>query len=78
MRTVRLALRHPGTTLALAAGLLVLVQLAYGKFGRGVEFFPNVEPDYGQVIVNARGNLSLKEKIGSSAKSSAACSSLTG
>ena len=49
MRTVRLALRHPGTTLALAAFLLVAVQVAYGKFGRGVEFFPNVEPDYGQV-----------------------------
>src|SRR3974390_150420 len=62
MRTVGLALRHPGTTLALAAGLLVMVQLAYGRFGRGVEFFPSVEPDYVQVIVHARGNLSLEEK----------------
>jgi multidrug efflux pump len=62
MRTVRLALRHPGTTLALALALLVVVQMAYGKFGRGVEFFPKVEPDYGQVIVHARGNLSLDEK----------------
>jgi len=39
-----------------------VVQTAYGKFGRGVEFFPSVEPDYGQVIVHARGNLSLDEK----------------
>jgi multidrug efflux pump len=62
MRTVRLALRRPGTTLALAALLLVAVLFAYGKFGRGVEFFPKVEPDYGQVIVHARGNLSLEEK----------------
>ena len=62
MRTVRLALRHPGMTLALAAFLLIAVQTAYGKFGRGVEFFPNVEPDYGQVIVHARGNLALDEK----------------
>jgi multidrug efflux pump len=62
MRTVRLALRHPGTTLALAAFLLVAVQTAYGKLGRGVEFFPTVEPDYGQVIVHGRGNLSLDEK----------------
>ncbi len=62
MRTVRLALRHPGMTLVLAACLLIVVQLAYGRFGRGVEFFPKVEPDYGQVIVHARGNLSLEEK----------------
>src|SRR4051812_20737669 len=62
MRTVRLALRHPGMTLALAAFLLIAVQTAYGKFGRGVEFFPSVEPDYGQVMVHARGNISLDEK----------------
>jgi multidrug efflux pump len=62
MRTVRLALRRPGATLAIAAGLLIAVQVGYGKFGRGVEFFPAVEPDYGQVIVHARGNLSLDEK----------------
>ena len=62
MRTVKLALRYPGMTLALAAFLLVAVQVAYGKYGHGVEFFPNVEPDYGQVIVHARGNLSLAEK----------------
>src|SRR6201991_3074517 len=62
MRTVRLALRRPGATLAIAALLLVVVQVGYGKFGRGVEFFPAVEPDYGQAIVHARGNLSLDEK----------------
>ncbi len=62
MRTVRLALRHPGLTLGLAVLLLFSVQTAYGRFGHGVEFFPSVEPDYGQVIVHARGNLSLDEK----------------
>ena len=62
MRTVRLALRHPGLTLGLAVLLLFAVQTAYGRFGHGVEFFPSVEPDYGQVIVHARGNLSLDEK----------------
>ena len=62
MRAVRLALRRPGATLGLAALLLVVVQVGYAKFGRGVEFFPGVEPDYGQVIVHARGNLSLDEK----------------
>jgi len=62
MRVVHVALRRPGTTLALAAALLVAVQVAYGKFGNGVEFFPAVEPDYGQVIIHARGNLSIDEK----------------
>src|ERR1051325_2457525 len=56
MRAVRLALRRPGTTLALAALLLVVVQVGYAKLGRGVEFFPSVEPDYGQAIVHGRGN----------------------
>jgi multidrug efflux pump len=62
MRTVRLALARPGATLGLALVLLIVVQIAYGKFGRGVEFFPSVEPDYGQVIVHGRGNISLEEK----------------
>ncbi len=62
LRTVRLVLRHPGVTLGLVVVLLVAVQTAYGRFGHGVEFFPSVEPDYGQVIVHARGNLSLAEK----------------
>jgi len=62
MRTVRLALARPGATLGLALVLLIVVQIVYGKFGRGVEFFPNVEPDYGQVIVHGRGNISLEEK----------------
>jgi multidrug efflux pump len=62
MRTVKLAVSRPGLTLTLALLLLVAVQMAYGKFGKGVEFFPNVEPDFGQVIVHGRGNLSLEEK----------------
>lgn len=62
MRTVKLALRHPGGTLGLAVLLLIAVITAYGKLGNGVEFFPSVEPDYGQVIVHGRGNLSLTEK----------------
>ena len=45
-----------------SALLLVAVPVAYGKFGRGVEFFPNVEPDFGQVIVHGRGNIALEEK----------------
>ncbi len=62
MRTVKAALRRPSMTLAATVLLLVTVIFAYGRFGHGVEFFPEVEPDYGQVIVHGRGNLSLDEK----------------
>ncbi|MGQ7791072.1 efflux RND transporter permease subunit [Faunimonas sp. B44] len=62
MRTVRLAVGHPFLTLALAVALLVGVIQAYGTYGNGVEFFPEVEPDYGLVQVRARGNLSITEK----------------
>src|SRR5215210_2362525 len=62
MRTVRLAVHHPVATLALTVALLVGVVQAYSRFGHGVEFFPNVEPDYGLVQVRARGNLSITEK----------------
>lgn len=56
------AIRHPFIILFLALGSLVAVPYAYGKFGNGVEFFPNVEPDYGLLYVKARGNLSISEK----------------
>ena len=46
----------------MVAFLLIAVPVVYGKLGKGVEFFPDVEPDYGQVIVHGRGNLSLEEK----------------
>src|SRR5215212_10840124 len=62
MRVVRLALHNPGITLLLALMLLIGVQMSYGKLGNGVEFFPKVEPDYGQVVIHGRGNLSLGEK----------------
>ena len=62
MRVVGLAVRHPGSTLGLALFLLIAVQVTYAKFGHGVEFFPKVEPDYGQVLIHARGNLALEEK----------------
>ncbi len=62
MKTVRLAIHHPGITLAIALAMLIGVPMLYGQLGKGVEFFPNVEPDTGIVLVHARGNLSLAEK----------------
>ena len=62
MALVRRAISHPKTVLTLALILLVGVPVAYSKYGAGVEFFPNVEPDYGLLYVHARGNLSLDEE----------------
>lgn len=56
------AIRHPLTVLFLAVSTLVAVPYTYSQVGRGVEFFPNVEPDYGLLYVKARGNLSISEK----------------
>lgn len=56
------AVRHPFSVLFLAIGLLVAVPFGYGKYGSGVEFFPNVEPEFGLLYVKARGNLSIDEK----------------
>jgi len=62
MRVVGRAIRHPWTVLAITVALLVAVPVTYSKIGNGVEFFPNVEPDYGLLYVHARGNLSIDEK----------------
>lgn len=62
MRIVKFAIAYPALTLAATFFLLVAVVKSYGTFGNGVEFFPNVEPDYGIVQVRARGNLSITEK----------------
>lgn len=62
MRVVKFSVGHPALTLSATFFLLVAVIKAYGTFGNGVEFFPNVEPDYGIVQVHARGNLSITEK----------------
>ena len=35
---------------------------AYAAFGRGVEFFPQVEPERAQVLVHARGDKSVLER----------------
>lgn len=56
------AVRHPFTVVVAVIAVLVAVPYAYGKYGAGVEFFPNVEPEYGLLYVHARGNLSLEEK----------------
>ncbi|MCT4574986.1 MAG: efflux RND transporter permease subunit [Alphaproteobacteria bacterium] len=56
------ALSHYKRVLWMAVGSLFLAVFLYGAFGKGVEFFPSSEPDEAQVIVHARGNMSIYEK----------------
>ncbi|NBC32610.1 MAG: AcrB/AcrD/AcrF family protein [Alphaproteobacteria bacterium] len=62
LKTLSRALRHPGLVLTGAAVTLVAVWVLFGLFGRGVEFFPDVEPENAVVLVHARGNLSIYER----------------
>ena len=57
-----MALKHPFLVVLGAVSLLVLVQIAYAKYGEGVEFFPDVEPDNVQIWVHGRGNFSIDER----------------
>ena len=61
-RTLKLGLTHPGKVFGIAMAAIVLSYMAYFKFGLGTEFFPEVEPDSAQVLVHARGDLSIQEK----------------
>ncbi|MEO8666835.1 MAG: efflux RND transporter permease subunit, partial [Ignavibacteria bacterium] len=51
-RILRLALRHRVTTIGGTIALLVIVFVVYGMFSKGVEFFPQVEPQQAFIYVN--------------------------
>lgn len=56
------ALNHPGKVIVGCCMLIYVAQTAYNRFGKGVEFFPEIEPEIALVKVRARGNLSVAEK----------------
>jgi len=58
---LRLAVTHPVKVVLLAALLLTGAYASYGAFGKGVEFFPEVEPENAVLHVRARGDLSVEE-----------------
>jgi multidrug efflux pump len=62
LKALGVALNHPAKVLMAAVVLLVGVQVVYANFGRGLELFPDVEPDFAKLEVRARGNLSINEK----------------
>jgi multidrug efflux pump len=62
VRCLNNVLKVPGLVLLGAFILLIGVQVVYSQFGKGVEFFPEIEPEVANVLVHARGNLSIYEK----------------
>ncbi len=62
LRFLHPLLKRPRQTLLIAICFLIVTYFAYGFWGVGVEFFPDVEPDFVQVQVYARGDKSVKEK----------------
>lgn len=55
-------LRNPAKTLLATVAFTVLSYAVYGVAGRGVEFFPAIEPESMAVRVHARGDLSIYEQ----------------
>ncbi len=62
VRVLNRALRRPGLVVLGCFALLIGVQGLYAVIGKGVEFFPDIEPDFASVLVHARGNLSVYEE----------------
>jgi multidrug efflux pump len=56
------SLRRPWVNVAAVTGLLVAVYSAFFLFGKGVEYFPDVEQPFGMVDIRARGDLSTEER----------------
>ena len=61
-RILWVLIRRPILVLLSAIVILISVYVAYFSQGKGVEFFPNVEPEQSLIHVHARGNLSTLEK----------------
>ena len=62
LSVLKAALRVPSLIMGGAFALLIGVMILYGTIGKGVEFFPDIEPELASVLIHARGNLSIYEK----------------
>ena len=62
LRFLSKLLNHPAKVLFTTLVFLIGSYTAYGILGKGVEFFPSTEPDFIQIQVRARGDLSIYEK----------------
>ncbi len=62
IRLLKHTLRRPWLGVAGVSGLLVAVYAAFFLFGKGIEYFPEVEQPFGMVDIRARGDLSTEER----------------
>jgi len=62
IRLLEWAILRPSATALLALALLLGGFGLYGQFGKGLSFFPSVEPEFMQVQVRARDNFSIYER----------------
>ncbi len=62
IRFLKRSLRRPWLNVAAVSGLLLAVYSAFFLFGKGVEYFPDVEQPFGMVDIRARGDLSTDER----------------
>ncbi len=59
---LRRIIRYPKSVILVAIAILAMVYAGYGAFGKGVEFFPDVEPQNAMIQIRARGDLSILER----------------
>ena len=62
IKLIRYSLDNPKKLITLTIVFLVFTQFLYLRYGKGVEYFPPIEPDYAEIVVHARGNYSPIEK----------------
>lgn len=62
VRTLKVAIYRPWLSLGAALIFSVVVFMAFGMFGRGVEFFPETDTGAFNITVRSQGDLSVFEK----------------
>ncbi len=58
-RALHGVLTYPKTTFLVLGIIIFAIVSGYGKYGTGVQFFPGSEPDFAQIQVLSRDNLSI-------------------
>ena len=59
---LRGSLQRPWRNVGVVSALLLTIYVGFAVLGRGVEYFPEIEPPFAMVDIRARGDLSIDEK----------------